>query len=489
MLNMSQINSIKELANLGYRPGEIARKLDLDIKTVKKYLAKEDFSPTPPIAAETASKLDLYKPIIDKWLEEDKQNWYKQQHTAKRILDRLREEHPDFDCAYSTVQRYVKTHRAASRTRANQELVWHPGEAQGDFGEADFFLRGERIRMKYLTLSFPYSNDGFSQVFGGETAECVCQGLMDIFVYLGKVPTLIVFDNATGVGRRVGEAIREAELFLRFRNHYGFSVRFCNPYSGHEKGNVERKVGYNRDNLFVPPPQTEEIEAYNENLLDAHRKKASEIHYKKGVHIADLFEEDLEAMKPLAEKSFDVCRYLWMRTDGYGKICLDSKHYYSTSPELSKQRVLVGIRAHRVDILRGDGTVLVSHIRQYTDKRTDITDHSTSLAILLRNLGAWQNSGVREFFPEALRKVLDSQSKQELRESIRLLGELTKDYGMENALAAMEEALNRGRLNIADTSILAARMAGYGLQTPPDSGPDLLEYDLAFLKNERGDIS
>lgn len=61
-----------------------------------------------------------------------------------------------------------------------------------DFGEADFYEAGTLIRKKYLTVSFPYSNDGYSQVFGGETAECVCQGLQDIFEFIGGVPPLLV---------------------------------------------------------------------------------------------------------------------------------------------------------------------------------------------------------------------------------------------------------------------------------------------------------
>ena len=46
-------------------------------------------------------------------------------------------------------------------------------------------------------------------------------------------------------------------------------------------------------------------------------------------------------------------------------------------------------------------------------RRTDTKGHSTALAVLLRNLGAWQNSGVREFMPQPLRSALDSQPKQE----------------------------------------------------------------------------
>ena len=131
-----------------------------------------------------------------------------------------------------------------------------------------------------------------------------------IFEFIGGVPPLLIFDNATGVGRRIGDAIHESELFSRFRAHYHFRVRFCNPYSGWEKGNVERKVDYNRANLFVPVPHFNEIEKYNQKLLARHEKKASELHYKKQVPIRELFEEDRKALLMLPPKRFDVCRYI-----------------------------------------------------------------------------------------------------------------------------------------------------------------------------------
>jgi transposase len=226
-----------------------------------------------------------------------------------------------------------ETRGTKQEQRANQELVWHPGETQTDFGEADFIERGEKIRKKYLTLSFPQSNNSFTQVFGGENAECVCQGLKDIFTYIGGVPRIIVFDNATGVGRRVGEVIREAKLFQRFRVHYGFSVRFCNPYAGYEKGNVENKIGYTRRNMFVPEPVFDNVEAFNCDLLDRHVTKAEELHYKKLLPIAELYRADKQALMPLPGKPFDVCRYEYVKTDGYGKIHIDARHHYSTRPE------------------------------------------------------------------------------------------------------------------------------------------------------------
>lgn len=74
-----------------------------------------------------------------------------------------------------------------------------------------------------------------------------------------------------------------------------------------------------------------------------------------------------------------VCRYEWLKADGYGKICLDGKHYYSTRPENSHQKVLVGIYADKVEVLRDDGTVLVSHERRFGPERTDSNDYRTTI--------------------------------------------------------------------------------------------------------------
>lgn len=487
MLTMSQINHIKDLSNCGYRISEISEKTGADPKTIRKYLAQEDFSPAPPVIQEKPSKLDPFKPVIQEWLDEDKKHWRKQHHTAQRVFDRLVAEH-GYTGSYSVVQRYMKKCRIRQTEKANLELVWDPGPAQVDFGEADFYEAGKLCRKKYLTVSFPYSNDGYSQVFGGETAECVCQGLLDIFEFIGGVPPLLIFDNATGVGRRVGDAIHESELFSRFRAHYHFRVRFCNPYSGWEKGNVERKVDYNRANLFVPVPHFTEIEKYNQKLLLRHEKKASELHYKKQVPIGVLFEEDRKALLMLPPKRFQVCRYEWLKADGYGKICIDGKHFYSTMPENAHQKVLVGIHAHTIDILTEGGQVVTTHRRAFGEGRTDISDYSTTLAILMKNSGAWENSGLRRETPDALRAYMDAQPKEKLKDSLRIMNELTNQYGFQAAVSAMEMACARGNINICDASVLAARITGYGIYTPPEAGPSLAAYDEAFLK-EGGAVS
>ena len=307
MLNMTQINLIRDLAKSGYKISEIHEMTKSDPKTITKYLEKDDFSPEPPIKNGRSSIVAPFHDKIMEYLEEDKKHWTKQRHTAKRIFERLRDEE-GYQGSYDAVQKYVQKLRQETKTSGTQELIWEPGCAQVDFGEADFNEDTDCVRRKYLATSFPYSNDGFSQVFGGETAECVCQGLKDIFEYIGGVPHLLVFDNATGVGRRICEKVIETELFSRFRAHYGFQVRFCNPQAGWEKGSVENKVGTIRRNLFVPVPTYHDVEEFNKELLNKHKIKAAEEHYKKGTQIAELFEEDKKHLLPLPRKPFSVIR-------------------------------------------------------------------------------------------------------------------------------------------------------------------------------------
>lgn len=245
-------------------------------------------------------------------------------------------------------------------------------------------------------------------------------------------------------------------------------------------------MAYNRSNLFVPVPRFHRVEEYNQQLLHQHEKKARELHYKKQIPIGELFEEDRKALQLLPGKAFHVCRYEWRKADGYGKICLDGKYFYSTAPENARRKVLIGIRAHTIEILTESGQVMTTHRRMFGEKRTDVSDYSTTLAVLLKNSGAWDNSGLRRETPDALRIYLDAQTKEKRKDCLRILKELTDQYGFSTAAQAMEMACGRGSINLCDASVLAARMTGYGIHTPPEPGPQLKVYD-ELLRQKGGD--
>lgn len=81
-------------------------------------------------------------------------------------------------------------------------LIHCPGEAQAAFGAAQFFENSLSIEGKYLVLSFPFSNAGYLQLMYGENAECFMEGMIDIFVHLGGVPTEICLITHQPLSRR-----------------------------------------------------------------------------------------------------------------------------------------------------------------------------------------------------------------------------------------------------------------------------------------------
>lgn len=89
------------------------------------------YTRTRPVAK---PKLGPLLPVIDAILETDRTGPLKQRHTAKRIFERLRDEHR-FDGGYTVVKDYVRIARARGR-ETFVPLSHPPGHAQVDFGEA-----------------------------------------------------------------------------------------------------------------------------------------------------------------------------------------------------------------------------------------------------------------------------------------------------------------------------------------------------------------
>lgn len=480
---MIQIDQLKSLQREGRGPQDISRRMNLDRKTIAKYMAQDDFDQRVQSIAEGTSKLDHFKKTIIEWLDEDRRMRFKQRHTAKRVHERLQKEFPaTYDCSYPLVQRYIKMIKT-ERGESNGflELVWTAGEAQADFGEADILTQGCIDTVKYLVLSFPSSNAAYTQVFHGETAECVAQGLKDIFHHIGGVPLRIVFDNASGVGRRVGEKITMAELFLRFKCHYGFSVSFCNPSSGNEKGNVENKVGYMRRNFFVPIPEVEDLVEWNTRLLLRCEEDFERTHYKKVGTIAELFTKDRASLTHLPAKTFNAERFEKVVTDGYGKFCVDGKHWYATSPDLAHQECVVGFGAHTVTVYDDSGCIQCVHQRNYGSSRSDSSNYATCLEALLKKPGAWRNSQIRQVMNEPTRACLDGLSKKERTRILGTLSSASGTVGFDMALASLVDAVQRGTMDDYSIRALATRKACDGLGIEGGQGPDLQAYDTVLM--------
>ena len=239
---------IRQLDRQGLSHREISRRLGVSRTTVVRYANHGDYSPESSDGARAGGSLvdDGYAAVVDGWPAAGLRMSVKRRRAAARGYERLVGE-CGFTGPYSSVQRRVRRWRRGHRARSDgfAESKWAPGSAQVDFGRARAVVAGVERVVHFLAVSFPYSNMRRVAALPGETAECVCQGLLEVFERTGMTPGVVVFDNATGVGHRNsdGTAAR-TRLFSLFRAHYGFEPRFCNPYSGHEKGSVENAVGF-----------------------------------------------------------------------------------------------------------------------------------------------------------------------------------------------------------------------------------------------------
>jgi transposase len=465
--------------NDGYSVSEIAKSLKLSRPTVRKYIGTDDFSQPMPTKTKRPSKLDPYIEVILGWLEEDKKARHKQRHTAKRIFDRLLSE-TDYDGSYSLVQRFIRGLKAARGDGGYLDLVWQPASMQVDFGQADFYVLGSLTCLHYLVVTFPYSNVALAQLFKGENAECVCEGLRRIFEYVGGVSQRAVFDNAAGIGKRVCDAVRLTELFARFQLHYGFEATFCNVNSGREKGSVENAVGTLRRNLFVPVPDIQNISIYNKNLLEECMGRALAVHYRKGEQCRALFEEDAYALSALPEKPFACVRYQGYKTDKHGNVVVGGRHRYSTSASMALTSVTVAFGADDVWVYDRNGSLVAEHTRLYGEAPAESIDPSSSLRTLMRRPGAWKNSQVRAALPDSLRNYIDAQDKDVIKECLATLVEVCAQSDYPTAVKASWGVYQRtGQMRLSDVSLYAARLTGSGI-TDYEDDVDLDVYDQVY---------
>jgi transposase len=243
-----------------------ARRFGIHRKTVKKMLA---FSVPPGYRQKEPRarvRIGPYTGIIDEILEADRQRPKKQRHTAKRIFDRLREEH-GYAGGYTMVKDYVREKIFRSR-EGFVPLLHPPGDAQVDFGQALAAIGGVTRKIRFFAFDLPHSDACFVKAYPAEATEAFCDGHNAAFRFFGGVPRTILYDNTTiAVARILGDGQRvKTRVFSELQSHYLFADRFGRPGKGNDKGKVEGLVGYARRNFLVPVPQMDSFASSNAHL-------------------------------------------------------------------------------------------------------------------------------------------------------------------------------------------------------------------------------
>src|ERR1700726_2692336 len=427
---------------------EAAKRFGIHRNTITKMLS---FSVPPGYRGRerpVSKKLGPYVAWIDAILEGDRNVHKKQRHTAHRIFERLRDEQ-GFTGGYTIVREYVAA--AMLRTREMFVPLSHrPGHAQADFGEADGYIGGKKVRFHYFCMDLPHSDGCFVKAYPAETAEAFCDGHVAAFDFFGGVPQSILYDNTKLAVAKIvkgGRRLR-SKMFAELQSHYLFEDRFGRPGKGNDKGKVEGLVGYARRNFLVPIPVFESFEALTAHLLECCRRRMADCLRGHDGTIGERLDRDLAALQTPLPAPYDACEKVATSVSSLSLVRYRLNDY-SVPTTYGHRDVLVRGYVHEVVISCG-AEVIARHPRSY-EREDFVFDPLHYLALIEQKINAldqaaplagWQLP--EEFM--TLRRLLETRmGKQGKREFVQVL-RLMKVFSADEVAAAVRNAITRGAI-------------------------------------------
>lgn len=482
-----QIRRVHEREQLSVR--ELARRFHVHRRDVRQALA----SAVPPerkVPERPAPSLDRWKPTIDEWLAADRAAPRKQRHTARRVWQRLTEEHGAL-VGESTVRRYVAEVRRRQEVPLVEVMVpqHHPlgEEAEVDFGSASVYLAGVLVEVSMFIMRLSASGRGFARAYLNEAQEVFLDGHVRAFEHYGGVPKRIRYDNLKAAVERVlkGRDRIESERFIALRSHYGFDSFFCQPglKGSHEKGGVEGEVGRFRRRHLVPVPRVNSMAELNDLLMAGCAKDDRRFIAQRRITVAEHFALEADTLRPLPAEPFDFTVVAAHRVDRKSRVSVRGCLYSVPACHVGK-RLDVRIGAETIEVLngaavvarharalKGDEVLALDHYLEVLAIKTGAFPGATALA-RARSGGAFGATHER-FWTEARRRLGDRDGTRALIE-VLLLHRAIPAAGV---TAGMDRALGAGSIDPAVVAIEARRAIEGASATVVPIGEGLSRFD------------
>jgi len=351
-LNVSLQHSIATLAAKGWSSRKIARELDLDRETVRRYRPAADSKPAiPPTGsadgsdpkpaivpagskAGRASQCAPLSSVIEAALLAGL--------SAQRIYQDLAAGH-GFTGGYDSVKRFVR--RLSQRMEPPfRRMECAPGqELQVDFGLGAWVMEGGKRRRPHLFRAvLSHSRKGYSEVVWRQTSESFLRCLENAFRYFGGVTATVVIDNLkAGVIQADWHDPELNPKLEEFARHYGTVILPTKPAMPRHKGKVESAVKYAQNNA-IKGRTFASLTAQNTHLADWERNVAdTRIHGTTRRQVGKVFEEvERSVLQPLPASLFPVFEEAqrMVHRDGHVEF---KKAYYSAPPEYVGRQVWV----------------------------------------------------------------------------------------------------------------------------------------------------
>jgi len=440
---------------------EAARVFGISRTTIDKMCAYASPPGYRRKAPPTRPKLDPFIPIIDAIMQSDAQAPRKQRHTARRIFERLRDEH-GFSGGITIVTDYVR----AARQRTAEKFVplsHPPGHAQVDFGEAIGVVGGVRRKLHVFFMSLPHSDAAFMKAYPAETTEAFLDGHVSAFAFFGGVPQSILYDNTKLAAARIcGDGKRErTRAFTGLISHYLFRDRFGRPGKGNDKGKVEGLVKNGRRRFLTPVPVAASFDELNACLEAA---CLADQDRKAGRHsetIGERLMADLSGFCALPAGTFEPCDVRTARVSSTSLVRYRGNDYSVPTTHGHRSIVVKGF-VHKVVLVAGSEEI-ARHPRSY-ERGAFVFDPLHYLALIEQKPGAldqaaplqgWHLGDPFDHLRRLLEARMGNRGKREFIQVLRLMEVLDCDL----VASAVEQAIKLGAVSFdAIKQIAVARI-------------------------------
>jgi len=455
--------------------------------TLKKILAHDQPPGYRQGQPREKRKLAPFLPIIHQILVADRQAPKKQRHTARRIFERLRDEH-GYQGGKTVVKDAVRAWKQ-SHQEVFLPLSHPPGEAQVDFGEATIQLAGQETKVALFVMTLPYSGAIYVQAFPRECTETFLEGHRRAVEFFGGVPRRISYDNSAIAVIEVLKK-RERKLtreFLRLQSHYLFKEHFCLVRRANEKGHVERLIGFARRSFLVPVPQVESLEALNQQLREKCLADLAQRTRGKPSPKCDLLVEDQAVFLPLPRHAFEARRIEDGTVNSESLVRFDTNDY-SVPIQYAHRKLLVVATVEEVRLVYEDR--LVARHRRSWDRERTFFEPIHYLALLERKPGGFdyarplENWQLPDCFALLRRRLEAADQQHGTRSFIRVLRLLEK-FSLTQLAEAVEYALDIDVIDADSIRTIVEHRADQPVQLfPLDGRPHL-----AHVRVETTDVS
>lgn len=232
-----------------------------------------------------------------------------------------------------------------------------------DWGEVKLTIAGKMIKLQIAVFTSAAGNYRYALLFLKQDTACFLESHALFFDHLGSVYKTMVYDNMrVAVKKFAGAEGEPTDALLKLSLYYGFKFRFCNIYSGNEKGHVERSVEYVRRKAFSNKAEFDSFEEANEYLAQVCSRLNTKAQTNlDGKSALDILETERPHLMPGLPK-YDAARVTELRVNKYSVITVNSC-YYSVPDKYVGKLVLAKIYSNEIRCFY-DGELIAVHNRK-----------------------------------------------------------------------------------------------------------------------------